>query len=1078
MDPVLVARRLRRHRRNKGPNWFFRIVGGLALIVVAVVVVIVMSGLGTIAGVYAYYAKDLPDPKKIESEQETFETTKLYDRTGQHLLYEIFDPHRGDRTIVPLDQMPSDLRQATISLEDKSFYENPGIDIRGITRAFFSNLQGGDVQGGSSITQQLVKRVLIPPEERYQQLYSRKIKEIIMALEISRRYAGKEGKDQILEWYLNNIFYGNLAYGVEAAARVYFNKHVQDLNLAESAMLAAIPQFPSLNPIDAPAEAKKRQELVLDSMVSNGYLAPEQAEQAKNQNLRPNTLQERFDIQAPHFSMYVRKLLEDKFGADLVYQGGLKVYTTLDVNLQKAAEDSVRNNIKILQDDKKIDHNVSNGALVAIRPQTGEILAMVGSKDYWDKAIDGNVNVALAERQPGSSFKLFTYLTALAQGHTLAEMIMDVRSCPNPDDPSWCPENYDRKYHGPQRIRNALARSYNIPAVKVLDMVGVGNVIKTAHRLGINSLNRDLDYYGLSLTLGGGEIRLLDLTYAYGVVANNGIMAGQAIPIEQRRPGYRELDPAAILRVEDPAGRVLWDYTQPENRDVVSPQLGYLMTSILSDNAARTVAFGGNSPLKLTRPAAAKTGTTNDYKDAWNIGYTPQLVTGVWVGNSNNESMDRVAGSLGAAPIWHDFMEAALASEPVQEFKRPGGLESVEVCAVSGLLPTDNCPSKVREVFVQGTAPTTFCNIHQKFRVNRDTGKLATIYTPPELVEERVYEIYPPEAADWIIENNIPQPPTEYDDISGAGQSVGDVALILPSPYAYIKGMVTITGTVKPPDLRLWRLEYGEGLNPTAWIQIGGDHNNAVDNGYLETWDVSTLRGLHTLQLTAMDSAQNVKQSTMQVTIDNVPPLVKIGHPENGAQYIQEKDEYVNIQADAIDNVSMRRVDFYVDEQKIATTTVAPFNQKWAISMTNIIPLPYRLVTTTETYMGADGQPAQRAVTLTHTIIGSGEISLTQVFSSGMSIISDTAGITESHVIYVIAIDAAGNETQSEKVNIWTAHKPKDEKKDEKKKEEGQRPTARLPITDAIVRQDDMRPTARLRSSPERWRGLAPPGST
>jgi penicillin-binding protein 1C len=1048
MDPVLTARRLRRNRRHKKTNWFFRILGALLAGVIALAVLIGLAGMGTLVGVYAYYAKDLPDPQKIESVEEQFKTTRLYDRTGQHLLYEIFDPHRGDRTIVPLEDIPLWLRQATIASEDRSFYQNIGINPRGLVRAFWSNLQGGDIQGGSSITQQLVKMVLIPAEERYQKLYSRKIKEIILALEITRRYPGKAGKDAILEWYLNTIPYGNLAYGAEAASQVYFNKHVQELTLAEAATLAAIPQFPGLNPIDAPEQAKKRRDLVLDAMLRDGYITEAEAEAAKREELVSAKLHERFDIKAPHFSMYVRKQLEEQFGMDMVYQGGLKVYTTLDMNMQTIAEKAIQDQLKVLKETKDKEtgkpHNVSNAALVAIRPQTGEILAMVGSADYWNEEIDGNVNVALAERQPGSAFKVFTYLTAFAQGHTAAEMILDVRTCPNPEDPSWCPENYDRKYHGAVRARQALARSYNIAAVKMLDMAGVGNVIKTAHRMGINSLNRDLDYYGLSLTLGGGEVRLLDLTYAYGVLANKGVMAGKPVPLEQRRPGYRELDPVAILRVEDSNGNVLWDYRYPENRTIVSPQLAYLITDILADNAARAAAFGSNSKLKLTRPAAAKTGTTNNYKDAWTIGYTPQLVAGVWVGNSNNEPMSRVAGSLGAAPIWNDFMEGSLANEPVIPFERPDGLQTVEVCAVSGLLPTENCPQTVREIFLPGTAPTTYCNVHQKFRVNRETGKLATIYTPPELVEERVYEIFPPEATDYLLAENIPQPPTEYDDIAVSAEAVGDLGIISPTPYAYIKGVVPITGTVRPPDLQLWRLEYGQGLNPSAWIQIGGDYNHPVDNGYLETWDVSQLEGLYTLQLSAIDNAQNVRQSTIQVTVDNVPPLVKVGHPEEGKVYIKEEDEYVNIQADVKDNVSIKLVEFYVDEQKVASTSTAPFNEKWPITMLDIVPEPDVLITRTEVLSIENGIVYDRVITLTETITNIEGLTLTQVFSDGMMVISDTMGITESHVIYVKAFDAAGNESQSEKVHIWVAHEKKKED-EEKKEQEGAETTALLP---------------------------------
>lgn len=1082
MDPVLVARRSRRNRRKEKPNWFFRIFGILLLGIVAAAVLVGTTGLGAMLGVYAYYAKDLPDPKQIEADQDQFETTKLYDRTGQHLLYEIFDPHRGDRTVVPLDQIPLYLRQATIAAEDRSFYENIGINPRGLLRAFWSNLQGGDLQGqgGSSITQQLVKLVLIPPEERYQKLYSRKFKEIILAIEIARRYPGKAGKDQILEWYLNTIPYGNLAYGIQAASQVYFNKPVSELDLAEAATLAAIPQYPGLNPIDAPEQAKMRRGLVLDAMVKEGYITAEQAETARKEDLDTSKLQERYDILAPHFSMYVRKLLEEQFGMDMVYQGGLKVYTTLDMDMQKIGEEAVSTQIKALQESEKEDYNVSNGALVAMRPQTGEILAMVGSVDYWNKEIDGNVNVALAERQPGSSFKMFTYLTAFAQGHTAAEMLSDVRTCPNPEDPSWCPENYDRKYHGLVRARNALARSYNIPAVKMLDIAGIGNVIKTAHRMGINSLNRDLDYYGLSLTLGGGEIRLIDMTYAYGVLANQGVMAGKPLPLEQRRPGYRELDPVAILRVENSAGSVLWDYRYPENRQIISPQLSYLVTNVLADNAARIPAFGYNNKMNLTRPSAAKTGTTNNYKDGWTIGYTPQLIAGVWVGNSNNDSMNHVPGSLGAAPIWHDFMEGALANQPVIPFERPDGFEVVEVCAVSGLLPTENCPETVREIFIEGTAPTTHCNIHQKFRVNRETGKLATIYTPPELVEERVYEIYPPEAADYVAAENIPQPPTEYDDIAVDASLVGEVGIISPRPYGYIRGMVPITGTARPPGMQLWRLEYGQGLNPSAWVQIGEDYQQGVDNGYLETWDVSQLEGLYTLQLTAIDEAQNVHQSTIQVTVDNVPPLVKIGHPEEGDLYIMEDDEYVNIQAEVSENVSIKRVDFYVDAQKIASTGIAPFNQKWAIEMLDIIPKPNVLITTTQTYSVENGIEASRVITLTETFTelnSIGDVGITQVFSDGMRIFSDTLAITETHVIYVTAIDAAGNETESEKVNIRVMHEIKDEKKEETQDEkpEAADATAQLPVaeSDAVALAQPRRSVR----SPTIWfePGLSPP---
>jgi 1A family penicillin-binding protein len=1008
---INTKRRILRRRRKKNNGLLLHLLMGLVAVVFFAVTLLGLLGIGTVVGVYAYYAKDLPDPGRIETDQEEFETTKIYDRTGQVLLYEIFDPRLGDRTWVPLDQIPLYLRQATIAIEDRSFYENPGFDIRGFARALYYNLRGGPIQGGSTITMQLIKNVLIPPEERYKKLYSRKIKEFILALEISRRYS----KDQILEWYLNSNFYGNLAYGVEAAAQVYFDKPVQELDLAECAMLAALPQYPALNPIDAPEQARKRQHLVLDAMMRQGYITVEEAVAAKYQKLDIKAREERFDIIAPHFSIYVRKRLEEMFGPELVHRGGLRVYTTLDLKMQDLAQEIAREWVAELQAQGR---NVSNAAVVVIRPRTGEILVMVGSLDYWEDEIKGQINMALAPRQPGSSFKPFTYVTAFSRGYTAATMIMDVRTAfPDPPHPPYVPENYDRKYHGPKRIRQTLACSINMPAVKVLDMVGVKNVINTAHRLGITTLNED--YYGLSLTLGGGEVKLLDMTYAFSVFANGGTMAG--VPVKEQRFGYRELDPVAILRVEDRDGNIIWQYTAPETREVLSPQLAYLITDILSDNNARAPAFGYESPLKLSRPAAAKTGTTNDFRDAWTIGYTPQLVTGVWVGNSNNEPMEHVPGSRGAAPIWHDFMEKVLEGMPVEDFVRPPGFEEVEVCSISGMLPTEHCPHKIKEIFIEGTAPTAYCNVHQVFRVNRETGKLATVYTPPELVDEVVYEIFPPEAADWVREQGIPQPPTQYDTAYGPSPASGDVAIISPAPYAYIRGTIPIIGNAKAGNFQLYRLEYGQGLNPSAWIQIGDDHYHQVTNGPLEYWDVSGLDGLYTLQLSVVDGDGNYRKATIQVTVDNTPPEVELIYPYNGHVYVMEDDEYVNIQASAVDNFSMDRVEFYLDDHLLSYSTVPPYNTKWTITMSDTIPIPGMAVHETRVIQNPDGSLTTEVITVTQVITDS-DGTLVQIFANGMTIISDTHGYTETHKIHVVAYDAAGNEAESEKVYIHVVH--------------------------------------------------------
>jgi len=968
---IAVQRRQRRRAEERtGSRQLLRVAGVLLFTLLLVTTGAAVSGASAVASAYAYFTRDLPEPEEIEAAEENFETTKIYDRAGQTLLYEVIDPYGGDRTWATLAQIPEDLLCATVAIEDRDFWENPGINLRGIARAFWADVRGQQIQGGSSITQQLIKNIVIKKELRYVSAegpewkdYERKITEILLAYRISEKYS----KEQILEWYLNTNFYGSLAHGIEAAARMYFGKSVGELTLAESATLAAIPQFPGMNPFDNPEKARERQNLVLDAMVSQGCTTPAEAVAAKYEPWDLATFTERFDILAPHFSIYVRKQLEDMFGPEIVYRGGLRVYTTLDLDLQEQAQCVARAHVRRLsgEDETTViqeaiedgcaaaqflpplrdydvgrDHNVSNAAVIVTRPPTGEILAMVGSLDYWDESIDGQFNVAVdgPGRQPGSSFKPFTYVTLLAQGDNAAHMFLDVRTAfQQTMGYPYVPENYDRKYHGPQRLRLALARSYNIPAVAALQLAGVDNVIRTAHRMGINTLNRGLDYYGLSLTLGGGEVHLLDMVYAFSVFANTGKMYGAPVPADQLRAGYRELDPVAILRVDDRSGNVLYEYEQPESRDILSPQLAYLMNSILSDRRARWKAMGLNNALELSndRPAAAKTGTTNDFRDAWTIGYTPQLAAGVWMGNFDNSEMRNLPGLRGAAPVWHAVMEYALQDEASVPFTRPDGLIERAVCAISGKLPTAHCPT-VNELFIPGTEPTEHCHVHQTFRVNRETGRLCTVHTPPELCEERVYEVYPPEAADWIAslpeDQRLPTPPTEYDTIYGPSRSDADVTIINPAPYSYIRATIPISGNARGGDFNFYRVVFGNGLNPTEWIQIGTDHGDQVDHNILEFWDVSGLDGLYSLRLSVVDHSMALREATIQVTVDNISPTLDLTYPEDGAVYEYGYDEWVNVNAE-VQDYSIARVEFYVNDEPepFAIRAIAPFNVNWTI---------------------------------------------------------------------------------------------------------------------------------------------------
>jgi penicillin-binding protein 1C len=972
-----------RRRRGRQPtNGAVTIASRLGLVLVLFVAVLavatLVSGVTAAGAAYAYFAKDLPDPNTLVERSSTFKTTKIYDRTGQHVLYEIFDPLGGKRTRVALSEIPLDLRNATIAFEDQNFYTNPGFDYRGLLRVAWYAIRGDRIMGASTITQQLIKAVLLSPE----QTIDRKIKEIILSVEVSRRFS----KDQILEMYLNENNYGNLSYGVEAAAENYFGKTAKELKLAESALLAGLPQAPALH--TASVEAMKAQRArVLDSMLREGYITVEQAVAAKAEPIVLN--QKRYSIEAPHFVMYVRDLLERRYGTQALYTGGLSVYTTLDLDMQHLAEQRVTAQV----DKLRTQFNAHNAALVAIRPDTGEILTMVGSVDYFDNSIDGQVNIATSDRQPGSSFKPFAYVTAFGAGDlrdangnpkpplTPATMVMDVRTSFNDyPNPPYIPENVDGKWRGPLRLRQALAMSENIPAIKVTDYAGIKSIISTAHKMGITGLTRE-GYYGLSITLGGGEVKLLDMAFAYSVFANNGVMAGAPVPPADRKVGLADIAPAAILRVTDSDGKVLEEFREPTRKEVIKPQAAFMLTDIMSDNAARAPFFGWDNPLYLgTRPNAAKTGTTTDWKDNWTMGYTPELVTGVWVGNTNGEQMKNSFGSTAAAPLWHDFMAdvyktiAPFKDTPPSTFKAPAGLERVEVCAVSGLKATKNCPNKTMELFMKGQTPTKECDVHQVFRIDKANGKLATPQTPPEDVEEKVFEIFPPEAADWVREEKIPQPPKEYSD-RGTGLG-GDVAILTPKPYSYVRGIVPVVGNAKTGDFRLYKVEFGEGLAPSGWIQIGPDHNNTVDNNVLENWDTLGLKGgVYLLQLSVVQNNNNYSQVAIPVTVDNVSPTVKVSYPYTKEVFLFKVNnpEKLRIQAEAKDESAMERVEFFMDDQPIGISTIAPYNVLWPIVLTKTV---------------------------------AGKL------------------VTDTHSIYSIAFDAAGNQQKSDPVTIQIAPEP------------------------------------------------------
>ena len=720
-----------------------------------------------------FILQGLPDPSHL-TEQNIAQSTRIYDRTGAVVLYDMHGDER--RSIVPFEKLPKNLINATIAIEDSGFYSHRGIDMKGILRALFVDLTSGDIrQGGSTITQQLVTNSLLTRGHSVKEKILRKIREVTLAIIIETRFS----KDEILSLYLNQIPYGSQAFGAEAGAETFLGKTVDYLTLAESAFLSSLPRAPSYySPYGAHlGELLARKNLVLDRMAKLGYITTAEAEAAKKETVNVKKLRQ--NILAPSFVFYIRDYLVETYGEQYVERGGLKVVTTLDWELQQKAEQIVRDGAA--RNDKLI--KAKNAALVALNPKTGEVVAMVGSKDYFaDPApkgctpgvncqFDPQVNIALRSRQPGSSFKPFVYATAFAKGYTAETVLFDVPTEFNPAcntdgtaptgiDPKSCysPGNYDDTFRGPVVVRKALAESLNVPSVEFLYLAGVIDSIETAKRLGITTIEPDPSRYGLALVLGGAEVRLLDMAHAYSAFARDGQQAGLA----------------SILRVEDVSGNILEEKKDSIN-SVLDQEIARTINDILSDNDARQPVFSPQSSLYFPdRAVAAKTGTTQDYRDAWTLGYTPSLVAGVWVGNNDNTPIQQKgSGVLAAAPIWHAFMEEALKGTPPDQFIKPlpttvekpilkglwQGGSVVVIDKTSKKLATDQTPEEFRQDIVVGEPHTIL------YWVNKDDPRGPA---PANPASDPQFTHWEAALQSWLAKNPIvpqPQIPTDYDTI-------------------------------------------------------------------------------------------------------------------------------------------------------------------------------------------------------------------------------------------------------------------------------------------------------------------------
>jgi penicillin-binding protein 1C len=693
--------------------------------------------------IYFYVFHDLPDVSKIEAGL-ALPSTRIYDRHGQ-LLYEILPPEQGRNRAIPLSEIPPDCVNALIAIEDANYWSHAGIDPVAILRAAWINMTGGEIiAGGSTITQQAARLLLLDPQQRAERTPRRKLREMVLAVRLQNQFS----KDYVLELYLNQVYFGNLAYGIEGASQTYFHKSANELSVAECALLAGIVQNAVLHdPLTNLDSALKRQSVALDLMVQNSYITRIEADSAKRDELQFGSV--RFPIRAPHFVMTVWQQLERDY-PEALYHDGLDVITTMDLGWYETAEEIVNAQLAMLNHplDGSVSANANNAAVVAIDPFTGQVLMMLGSPNYFDEEIDGAVNAALALRQPGSALKPFTYALAMnpdsPNPYTPATVLFDVETpFVTSRLESYTPANFALVEHGPVSVRQALGSSFNIPAVIALQQSGIENFVEFTANAGLDSLasNPNID---LAITLGGGEVRLIDMAQAYSIFPNGGFY----------------IEPSFILTVTTREGDSLYEWqAEPLNRRVLDERVAFLINDILSDNEARIPSFGPNSALQIARPAAAKTGTTTDFRDNWVMAYTPNLVVGVWVGNADNTPMLEVTGVSGAGPIYNQFMRRVLVGQPELKFQRPDGLSRVEICTLSGLLPKENCPLRRVEWFVEGTEPTEYDHYYQNFRIDRRTGLLADENTPVEYVNVQTFVVLPREARDWAIQNSLPLPP-------------------------------------------------------------------------------------------------------------------------------------------------------------------------------------------------------------------------------------------------------------------------------------------------------------------------------
>ena len=911
MSSILTITRQRRHRRDQirssAQQRSQRAVLGFGFVFSVAIVALVLAAVLA----YASLTRGLPPVEQMSvllnpQDGLLLQPTRLYDRTGQHLIATL-SPTDSSRTYISYDQFPQALVDATLALTEPGFWTSPGYTLKGWQ----------DPQAHPTLAQRLVYDLVLWDQPVS---FLRGVHERMLAAQLTARY----GPQRVLEWFLNSADYGHYAYGAEAAAQLYFGKSVTKLDLSESALLAAVSQAPALNPIDAAAVAESRRVQTLMVMQGMGLLTGDQASQAIASPPALAWNGGRADI-APAFVSLALSQLDARYGDGRVERGGLVIRTSLDYDLQLQAVCALQTQLKRLAGDNSFVFASDGSACETARllptlqqgeslpgatasaiildPQTGQILAAVGD------LTGGKQAAALASHPAGTSITPFIYLTGFSRGLNPASLTWDI--------PGATPVS-GQVYHGPIRLRTALANDYLPPAQSVLAQMGLESVQSIAASFGLELPS--------SLLAEDFDISPVSLAGAYAVFANSGTQAGQSLTGLSIRP-------ATVLLVKGVDHSFWADWTVPQSQSLLSPQLAYLMNHVLSDEIARWPSLGHPNPLEIGRPAGAKLSHALNSSAAWTVGYTPQRVIVVYLAGAAPALSTVEASAPGAdegtlsADLWHALMQYAVRDLPSTNWDIPSGIVTVSVCDPSGLLPTAACPSVVSEVFLDGRQPVQTDTLYQTFMVNRATGLLATVFTPPELVESRTYMVVPAQALTWAQIAGIDSPPAAYDTLQ-TPPVLKDVHITSPALFSDQRGMLKIKGTASGADFLSYRLEYGQGLYPQAWVQIGSDSTTPLTETVLGQWDTAGLDGLYALRLMVVRTDQRVDQAVVQVTLDNTPPQVAVLYPQAGQEISLAQEPQMALQAQ-VNDPFLAKVEFYVDDIKVGESDLAPFGVLW-----------------------------------------------------------------------------------------------------------------------------------------------------